>query len=76
MIWSGWPDMPEPECDMQDLPIWHYHDDRLLYARFPYRAFLEQLGLMSQKLWDKTKRGSFNCFICHQEHAVLEEDNE
>ena len=63
MIWLGMPDMPEPECSMEDLPIWRYHSDRAHYAQFPYSALLTQLELLHKE------NAPFNCFICQQTHT-------
>ena len=62
IIWHGLPDEPEPVTSIQDLPIYAEHPQKENFRRFPLTNFLDQLD------YPQNVGGSYNCFVCGQDH--------
>lgn len=63
---AGLPDDPEPECSLEELPIWRHHPDKQRYRRFPYMRLREQMRMVYQS---KPREVTYDCFICGGLHT-------
>ena len=64
-IYSGKPANPEPESELQTLPIWKYHAKYKYYRKSPVESFLDQLSYAKRTCPRlKKKKHTFDCFIC------------
>ena len=65
-VYSGMPNLAEPEMLVTEMPIWREHPDPRLYRNWPFTYFREQLEVAGIVCEPTTYR----CFICGKDHDV------